>query len=467
MPNQRISELPESGPLYCSDVSFNTFYTDSANEGPSDDWYLLTAKPKVSNEKISFTNFHKSVATDSVYLNSNQTISGQKTFTDKCYITKRANVTSIQDPTVDGNLSGVGFVGNTGLFYNAIAGTGLVPSTGCDVMVFEDAAFEGKLNIQGTLSFSGQVDNESDFASLDIEVQGSSEIEQDIFSTGNHIFSENLNVSGDAYFDGSISSSDTLYVHENIKSNNNQQATFTTDHIQITSGSNNFIDITTGNIKYKEIINVNQPNVVNLSSSTPSGMLHIDGAGYVQNINALTDGTYRQFFGGDDESMVFKSVLQSGFRDFTIDLPKTFLDTPVISPNLQHVSGGYVIPYLISDVTTKDYKIKFGENIFDNDFVLHTTAMAPSSGKYSSNKNGIQRFRTIIASGTSSQQIDFPQPHNIKPTISIALEGENEIVPHTISGVNTNNYTFILAAESTEEYILHTISTEYDNQRIS
>ena len=467
MPNQRISELPESGPLYFNDVAFNTFYTDSANGEVSDDWYLMVAKPKISNEKISFSNFHKSVVTDSAYLNGNQTISGQKIFKDKCYITKRANVTSIQDPTSDGNLSGIGFVGTTGLYHNVAAGTGVSSSTGCDVMVFNDAAFEGKLKIQGTIAFSGEFNNESDFSSLDIHVQGDANIQQGISSTGDHSFSNNLNVSGDADFDGSILNADTLYINENILSNNNQSAKFTTDHIQITSGTDNFIDITDNNIKYKQIINVNESNVVNLSDSTPSGMFHVDGTGYVQNINAINDGTYRQFFGGDDESMVFKSRLQSGFRDFTIDLPKTFLETPIINPSLQHISGGYIVPYLMSDVSQKQYTIKFSDDMIDDNFMLHTTAMAPSSGKYSSNKNGIQRFRTTIPIGTTSQQIDFPQAHNLKPTISIALEGQNEIVPYTISGVNTNNYTFILATQSTEEYILHTISTEYDNQRIS
>ena len=281
MPNQRISELPESGPLYFNDVAFNTFYTDSANGEVSDDWYLMVAKPKISNEKISFSNFHKSVVTDSAYLNGNQTISGQKIFKDKCYITKRANVTSIQDPTSDGNLSGIGFVGTTGLYHNVAAGTGVSSSTGCDVMVFNDAAFEGKLKIQGTIAFSGEFNNESDFSSLDIHVQGDANIQQGISSTGDHSFSNNLNVSGDADFDGSILNADTLYINENILSNNNQSAKFTTDHIQITSGTDNFIDITDNNIKYKQIINVNESNVVNLSDSTPSGMFHVDGTGYV------------------------------------------------------------------------------------------------------------------------------------------------------------------------------------------
>ena len=177
MPNQRISELPESGPLYFNDVAFNTFYTDSANEGPSDDWYLMVARPKISNEKISFTNFHKSVLTDSVYLNGAQTISGEKTFTDKCYITKRANVTSIQDPTSDGDLSGIGFVGTTGLFENVVAGTGSASGQNADVLVFNNAAFEGKLTIQGTIAFSDEFKNEADFSSLDLHATSGAQIQ--------------------------------------------------------------------------------------------------------------------------------------------------------------------------------------------------------------------------------------------------------------------------------------------------
>lgn len=466
MPNQRISELPESGPLYFNDVPFNSIYTESSGVGVSSDWFLMTARPKVSNEKISFPNFHRSVLSDAVYLNTNQTISGQKTFTDKCYITKRANVTSIQDPTSSGDLSGIGFIGVTGLFENLLAGTGESGNADCDVTVFDSALFEGDMIIGGTISFPGEFSTD-DFSTLDLHVTSGTQIMNGVSSTGASSFSHDIDISGDTMIDGSISTSGDLSVQENIFSNHNQTLQFTPDHIQITNNTNNFIDITTGNIKYKQIINVNESNVVNLSDSTPSGVFHVDGTGYVQNINALNNGTYRQFFGGDDESMVFKSQLQSGFREFTIDLPKTFLETPVVSPNLQHVSGGFIIPYIISDVTNKDYKIKFGEDTNDHDFVLHTTAMSPSTGQYSTNKNGIQRFRSTIPSGTTSQQIDFPQVHNLKPTVSIAIEAQNEIVPYTISGVNTNNYTIFLATESTEDYILHTISTEHDNQRIS
>jgi len=51
--------------------------------------------------------------------------------------------------------------------------------------------------------------------------------------------------------------------------------------------------------------------------------------------------------------------------------------------------------------------------------------------------------------------------------VNINIEAQNEIVPYTISGVSKTNYTLILSAETTEDYTIHTISTEHETQRIS
>ena len=165
--------------------------------------------------------------------------------------------------------------------------------------------------------------------------------------------------------------------------------------------------------------------------------------------------------------MAFKSRLPSGSREFVVSLPKTFHYDPIINVNLQHVSGEFIIPYLISDSTTYEYKIKFGTNINDENFNLHTTVMSPSSGELASNKKGFQRFKTTLPSGVSTQLIPFPIPHQFSPTVSICLEGNEEIVPYTISGVNKDNYHIILGAETSEEYTVHTISTEEYNQLTS
>ena len=464
MPNRRISELDESGPLYFNDVSFNSIYTESASEGSSSDWFLMTANPKVSNNKISIPNFQRSVLTDAMYLNGAQTISGHKIFKDKCYITKRANIHAIQDLSSDGPISGKTFVGTTGLFEYAVAGTGNNIPEGCDLTIFESATFEGKLKINNSLSFPGTFEATGDFSSLNFTVASGAQIIQSTSTTGSSSFSENFDASGDLNASGQIAA-DNLYVHENIFSQNNQQITFTNDHIHFTSGASNVIDIADENIQIKDKIYINNDNVVNLSDSTPSGMLHVDGTGYVQNINALNDTIYRPFFGGDDESMVFKTQLRTGAREYTIDLPKTFHIQPILSTQLQHT--GFIVPYILSDVTTNDFKIKFGEDINDNDFVIHTTAMAASTGELSTNKKGFQRFTTNISAGSDTYTISFPEEHNLKPMVNINIEAQNEIVPYTISGVSKTNYTLILSAETTEDYTIHTISTEHETQRIS
>ena len=464
MPNRRISELDASGPLYFNDVPFNSIYTENPSEGSSSDWFLMSANPKVSNNKISIPNFQRSVLTDALYLNGAQTISGHKTFKDKCYITKRANIHAIQDPSSDGSISGKTFVGTTGLFENVIAGTGDSAPEGCDLTIFESATFEGKLKINNSLSFPGTFDATGDFSALNFTVVSGAQIIESTSTTGDSSFSENVYAFGDLNASGQISAN-TLYVHQNISSQNNQQITFNDDSIQFSSGSSNYIDVTDDNIQIKDKIYVNNDNVINLSNSTPSGMLHVDGTGYVQNINALSDTTYRPFFGGDDESMVFKTQLRTGSREYTIDLPKTFHTQPILSTQLQHT--GYIVPYILSDVTQNDFKIKFGEDVDDNDFIIHTTAMAASTGELSTNKKGFQRFTTNISAGSDTYTISFPEEHNLKPMVNIDIEAQNEIVPHTISGVSKTNYTLILSAPSTEDYIVHTISTEHETQRIS
>lgn len=464
MPNRRISELDESGPLYFNDASFNSIYTESVSEGSPSDWFLMTANPKISNNKISIPNFQRSVLTDGVYLNGSQTISGEKIFKDKCYITKRANIHSIQDLSSEGPISGKAFVGTTGLFENVVAGTGNNIPEGCGLTIFESATFEGKLKINNSLSFPGTFDTAGDFSALNFTVTSGAQIIKSTSATGSSSFSENLDVSGDLNAIGQISA-DTLYVHENIFSQNNQKITFNDDHIHFISGESNHIDIVENNIQIKDKIYVNNNNVINLSSSTPSGMLHVDGTGYVENINALNDTTYRPFFGGDDESMVFKTQLRTGAREYTINLPKTFHTQPILSTQLQHT--GFIVPYILSDVTTNDFKIKFTEDIEDNDFVIHTTAMASSTGEFSSNKKGFQRFTTNISAGSDTYTISFPEEHNLKPMVSVDIQGQNEIVPHTISGVSKTNYTLILSTPPTEDYTIHTISTEHENQRIS
>ena len=464
MPNQRISELPESGPLYYNDVAFNDAYVPPPTGGVADDWFLMTARPKVSNEKISFENFKRSVLTDTIFLKGNQTISGHKTFKDKCYITKRANIDSMQDLSQEGSISGNGFVGKTGFFEKLYFNTTGDIDSQCSVFTLSDACFEGNLQIQGTIEIPSGINSEGDFGSKNLTVSGTQQFNQDLFVEDDLLLSGNILAHGtESQFNDLYS--ENIYI-DDIHSSSGESILFASGDVHISGGGFSYATINDSEFVIGQNMNINSdafaPNVPN-----PSGVLHFSGEGYCETLHVAANGTYRPFLPGDEESMIFKNNLQSGYRSFSIDLPKTFYDPPVLGVNMQHLSGGYIIPFIVSDSTTYDFKIQFGEDILDDNFVIHTTAMSPSTGKYASNTDGIQRFKTTLPSGVDSHTINFPRAHNIKPTVNILLEGQNEIVPYTISGVNTNNYTIFLSAETTEDYIVHTISTELDSQRIS
>ena len=87
MPNQRISELPERDLLHSrSEYYSDQILNDDNYQQQSNHLFLLTAREKISNQKISFDNFKKSVLDLSVFIKGDQEISGKKTFSDKCSI---------------------------------------------------------------------------------------------------------------------------------------------------------------------------------------------------------------------------------------------------------------------------------------------------------------------------------------------------------------------------------------------
>ena len=69
--------------------------------------------------------------------------------------------------------------------------------------------------------------------------------------------------------------------------------------------------------------------------------------------------------------MVFKSRLPSGARNLQL-ATKTF-HYGNNNVNLQHTSGEFIIPYLMSDSTTYEYKIEFETNINDENFSTYNS----------------------------------------------------------------------------------------------
>ena len=75
MPNSRISDLVEK----------QTLLSNGLDETADDDALVLLARAKSHNETIKYKNFKNSITDNSVYITGDQTVSGEKTFSDNAF----------------------------------------------------------------------------------------------------------------------------------------------------------------------------------------------------------------------------------------------------------------------------------------------------------------------------------------------------------------------------------------------
>lgn len=320
MPNKRISELDESGPLYSTNVGFNYSQTQPDEYTPGQEWYFMVAKPKISNEKISFSNFRRSILTDSVNLQGNQKISGTKTFKDPCTLKSRTYVTSIEDPSRSGDISGYNFVGQTGHFEYLIAGnTGNL--SGSDYYLQANTLYaEGDIIIAEGFKSSESFTNLQDFEC------------NEMTGFGFAIFESGVNLSGDFTTSGSFhNESGDINITGNINFSSGLDFNFYDTGITAFGNENPFVEINNDNyIKLGDRLSAGS-NII-ASNGVNSGQLSSDGTGYINSISSEVG----QFLGGNEESVVFNNLLKSGQKEYTISFPKTFHETPVISTNIEN-----------------------------------------------------------------------------------------------------------------------------------
>jgi cytoskeletal protein CcmA (bactofilin family) len=94
MPNSRISDLVEK----------QTLLSNGLDETADDDALVLLARAKSHNETIKYKNFKNSITDNSVYITGDQTVSGEKTFSDNAFF--KSGV------AIDGNLNVKGDIFN-------------------------------------------------------------------------------------------------------------------------------------------------------------------------------------------------------------------------------------------------------------------------------------------------------------------------------------------------------------------
>ena len=84
MPNQRISEFKEKPALLGGKIENIKFLDRNQNISTDSNVLLMSAREKVSNNKITFFNFKKSLLKESMLNRGSQQIIGKKIFQEKC-----------------------------------------------------------------------------------------------------------------------------------------------------------------------------------------------------------------------------------------------------------------------------------------------------------------------------------------------------------------------------------------------
>ena len=568
MPNKRISDLSEREILF-SDSAVEPFPSSARIEEPSigdRNTFFLLARPKIRNEKISYSNLKSSILDNSVYLTGQQLISGNKTFSDPCTFLSRINVNEAIDITETGDISGNIFVGDSGLYQNLGVGSNFFErDSGADdtldisgdscflgditqtgnrrqlgnlfqiggislsghYFITGNSFYTGNINqignalqegfyhqagndvIIGDTSILGNIYNTGDCIFIgntfrsgdtnlvgDYKITGNSKIFGDTVQFGDVQLTGNFTQTGDTYIQGDKTVTGNIYLGEYLyhRDDTDTSMRLTDDNIDISAGSGiklqlqeNDDDAMIFSTSGIEHMRLTQEGFLSVNSPDAIGELSVSGRSFIEDGFAYDHNYNKKFyriFGGDDETVAFKSQLRMGQDEYKINFPKTFKTHPVVSINLEHENGGIIPPLIICDVTLHDFIVKLGAPLLDQGYHLHTTALSPSilnevNGIYyeehpyvtcsdhAQNRHGIQRFYTRLEKDADEHEIFFPFGYQDVPAVTLTLEGPNKIIPYAISSVNNTSYTIIFGTNVNQDYTVHTFSSFEGTKRLA
>jgi hypothetical protein len=490
MPSKKISELDERLNLY-SDFPFEQIPSSSfvylTGDKDSDASFMI-ARSGSSNEKITYKNLKTSVLDNAVFLTGNQLVSGAKVFSDACTFLSRVYINEIIDITQTGSIHGHIFVGESGLYENIGVGKDFFSEEANPQDVFHisgSSLFDGTNSTHPTFSitgnlkqvgthetignswYSGEVRITGDsFQEGDISFQGDRDIEGDINQTGNADFQAELTVSGN------IRLGEYLHHHQELPRDTFLRFTGGCgggNSIELQAGGEAKIQITDDFISFstsgEERVRMIDNGFLGINTKTPMGELSVTGDAYLERIKLWDGEEWVNVYGGDDETVIFKTNLWGGSDSYLINFPKHFSDPPIVSAVVENSDPALAIPFQILDVTQYNYKINFGSYIPDNHYSVLTAVM--STGLYAKNTMGIQRFQTKIARGQSSYKIDYPGQFADTPIVTATIDGDSPFTPYVISGVSSSHYYVSFGAPTLQDYTVHTISSLSGKKHLS
>lgn len=471
MPNNRISDLNECDALFSEHFQLNTSYNSGeSNISPSDnDAFLMIARARSHNEKISLPNFKKSVIDNLLYLTGAQLISGHKIFAGPCTFQSETRIDKTLDITQTGDISGNVFVGESGLFDNLTIGSPEFheqadPSFALNVS--GSSLFDGSFTISGDFIFQGTLNLNNNIIASELISTGTASFTEDIYTVGQALHSGDFIQTGDMNIDGdlsvysSITGIENIYHLQDLDSN----IIYTGNSITLSAGAENKI-IIDDNINEISFTTNSQKNILiqeetnlKIGTNLETGNLSVGNNSYIESVYIKGYNNFGRLYSSTDKPLGFKTRLPQGISEYTIALPRTYQDKPVLSVRIENSNGEAILPFVIYDVTDKQYQIRLGQITSSQNYIVHTNVFPDSTSAYNT-QNHMQTFTTALSLGQQQYTITYPNSFSFNPVVTTTIEAESPIVPYVISSVNTNDYIIKFGSQINSQYKIHTFSS--------
>lgn len=195
--------------------------------------------------------------------------------------------------------------------------------------------------------------------------------------------------------------------------------------------------------------NIEHPQSMKIPSLSTVGSKEVD----LLSVNDIT-----KTIGGANEILSFSHPIKSGQSEITIDFKKSLINKPIISCCLSHQSGGQPIPFSITEVTQRSFKLKLSSATPDDGYEANIT-VAPDQQEGFLVKD-IQRFKSDLIPGTDEHVIDLPHQYQSPPAISVTIECNSQSLHHIIKDITASNFKLVLNTQSPADTKIHVIASK-------
>ena len=316
----------------------------------------------------------------------------------------------------------------------------------------------------------------------DLRMEGDIFLTGDVTQTGDSIIYGDEKVGGDLYLGEymyHLEDEDTF-----VRFRDNEvtlQAGIQTKILLKQPGENQITFFTSG----EERARITNEGLLAVNNTTPIGELSVTGDSFLEDIFVYDHFSkkFNKVYGGDDEKINFRTVIQGGEDKYHINLPKTFKEKPILSVSLENRNGNIIVPFILQSGNRYEYYMQFSNILPHDEYIVNTTAVCSSIMQNQNglnydefprcspidpgaNRHGMQRFYFQPDENSSTQKIFFPLGYDQPPNVSINIEGGEYVVPYIISNITKEFFILKLGSRLTKDHTIHCLSSTQGVHRL-